>query len=142
MILKLLGTYQEEWEKQTINHDLYFFQLWVSMLLEHQVWMTSIVANFSEKLPVLFFFLLLSPRLASNHLLQSYISLQLHLASIFWEWTVWFSIFSFLRLILNPQPFFPLFFRLWGSVYSKFLISKWTFLFRRDRAALARSRNQ
>ena len=52
---KLLGTYQEEWEKQTINHDLYFFQLWVSMLLEHQVWMISIVANFSEKLPVLFF---------------------------------------------------------------------------------------
>ena len=57
---KLLGTYQEEWEKQTINRDLYFFQLWVSMLLEHQVWMISIVANFSEKLPVLFFFLLLS----------------------------------------------------------------------------------
>ena len=47
---KLLGTYQEEWEKQTINHDLYFFQLWVPMLLEHQVWMISIVANFSEKL--------------------------------------------------------------------------------------------
>ena len=77
---KLLGTYQEEWEKQTINHDLYFFQLWVSMLIEHQVWMISIVANFSEKLPVLFFFLLLffcqSPRptpklFASDHLLQS-----------------------------------------------------------------------
>ena len=33
---KLLGTYQEEWEKQTINHYLYFFQLWVSMLLEIQ----------------------------------------------------------------------------------------------------------
>ena len=30
---KLLGTHQEEWEKQTINHDLYFFQLSVSMLL-------------------------------------------------------------------------------------------------------------
>ena len=71
---KLLGTYQEEWEKQTINHDLYFFQLWVSMLLEHQVWMISIVANFSEELPVLFFFLLLygQPKLfASDHLLQS-----------------------------------------------------------------------
>ena len=72
---KLLGTYQEEWEKQTINHDLYFFQLCVSMLLEHQVWMISIVANFSEKLPVLFFFLLLfhgQPKLfASDHLLQS-----------------------------------------------------------------------
>ena len=26
---KLLGTYQEEREKQTINHDLYFFQFWV-----------------------------------------------------------------------------------------------------------------
>ena len=52
--------HQEEWKKQTIYHDLYFFQLWVSMLLEHQVWMISIVANFSEKLPVLFFFLLLS----------------------------------------------------------------------------------
>ena len=47
---KLLGTYQEEWEKQKINHDLDFFQSWVSMLLEHQVWMISIVANFSEKL--------------------------------------------------------------------------------------------
>ena len=34
---KLLGKYQEEWEKQTINHDLYFFQLWVPMLLEHHV---------------------------------------------------------------------------------------------------------
>ena len=46
------------WEKQKINHDLYFFPLW-SMLLEHQVWMISIVGNFSEKLhhsPVLFFF--------------------------------------------------------------------------------------
>ena len=32
---KLSGTYKEE--KQTINHDLYFFQLWVPMLLEHQV---------------------------------------------------------------------------------------------------------
>ena len=89
IMCKLLGTYQEEWEKQTINHDLYLFQL--PMLLEHQVWMISIVANFSEKLhhsPVLFFFLLLSPRpqFASDHLLQSYFSLQLHLASIFWEW--------------------------------------------------------
>ena len=37
IMYKLLGTYQEESEKQTINHDLYFFQLWVSMLLEHQV---------------------------------------------------------------------------------------------------------
>ena len=26
-------TYKEEWEKQT-DHDLYFFQLWVLMLLE------------------------------------------------------------------------------------------------------------
>ena len=37
IMYKLLGTYQEEFEKQTINHDLYFFQLWVPMLLEHQV---------------------------------------------------------------------------------------------------------
>ena len=66
---KLLGTYQEEWEKQTINHDLYFFQLWVSMLLKHQVWMISIDANFSEKLPVL---LHGQPKLfASDQLLQS-----------------------------------------------------------------------
>ena len=72
---KLLGTYQEEWEKQTINHDLYFFQLWVSMLLEHQVWMISIVANFSEKLlscSSFFFCLHGQPKLfASDHLLQS-----------------------------------------------------------------------
>ena len=34
---KLLGTYKEEREKQTIIHDLYFFQLWVPMLLKHQV---------------------------------------------------------------------------------------------------------
>ena len=47
---KLLGTYQEELEKQTINHDLFFFQLCVSMLLEHLVWMVNIVANFSENL--------------------------------------------------------------------------------------------
>ena len=69
---KLLGTYQEEWEKQTINHDLYFFQLWVSMLLEHQVWMINIVANFSEKLPVFSSCLHGQPKLfASDHLLQS-----------------------------------------------------------------------
>ena len=72
---KLLGTYQEEWEKQTINHDLYFFQLWVSMLLEHQIWMISIAANFSEKLPVLFFFSSVSTAnlscFASDHLLHS-----------------------------------------------------------------------
>ena len=37
IMYKLLGTYQEEREKQTINHDLYLFQLWVPMLLEHQV---------------------------------------------------------------------------------------------------------
>ena len=35
---KLLGTYI--WEKWTRIHD-YFFQLWVPMLLEHQVWMIS-----------------------------------------------------------------------------------------------------
>ena len=29
--IKLLGTYKEEWDKQTIIHDLYFFQLWVPM---------------------------------------------------------------------------------------------------------------
>ena len=57
---KLIGTYKEEWEKQKIIHDLYFFQLWVPMLLEHQVWMIS-----TERLhhsPVLFFFLVLFPR--------------------------------------------------------------------------------
>ena len=43
---KLLCTYKEEGEKHTIIHDLYFFQLWVPMLLQHQV--KSIVANFSE----------------------------------------------------------------------------------------------
>ena len=48
-------------------------------------------------------------------------------------------------LIFGSYPqsstFFPLFFRPWSSVYSKFLISKWTFLFRHDKAALERSRN-
>ena len=34
IMYKLLGTYQEEREKQTINRDLYLFQLWVPMLLE------------------------------------------------------------------------------------------------------------
>ena len=34
---KLVHNYKEEREKQTIIHDLYFFQLWVPMLLEHQV---------------------------------------------------------------------------------------------------------
>ena len=53
IIYKLSGTYQEEWEKQTINHDLYFFQLWVSMLLEHQVWMISIVARKASSLVLL-----------------------------------------------------------------------------------------
>ena len=72
---KLLGTYQEEWEEQTINHDLYFFQLWVSMLLDHQVWMISIVANSSESFQScssFFFCLHGQPKLfASDHLLQS-----------------------------------------------------------------------
>ena len=48
---KLLGIYKKEWEKQTIN--LYFFQLWVSMLLEHQVWMICIVANFQKSCIIL-----------------------------------------------------------------------------------------
>ena len=54
----------------------------------------------------------------------------------------WLSIFSFSRLILNPQPFFPLFISLWSSVCFKFLISKWTFLFHHAKAALARSRSR
>ena len=49
IMYKLLGTYQEDWEKQKINHDLYLFQLWVSMLLEHQVWMISIVCQLFRK---------------------------------------------------------------------------------------------
>ena len=79
---------------------------------------------------------------ASDHLLQSQVSLQLHLASIFWEWTAWFSIFSFSGVILNPQPFFPLFFCLWSSVYSSFSFLSERFFFVHDKSALARSRNQ
>ena len=47
-LLKVITFSKEEWAKETIIHDLYFFQLWVPMLLEHQVWMISIVANVSE----------------------------------------------------------------------------------------------
>ena len=126
--------YQEEWEKQTIYHDLYFFQLWVSMLLEHQVWMISTVANFSEKLPVLFFFLLLSVATANLSCLLETTFSSLRFLFNFTSLQSFESgqrgfLFSFSGVILNPQPFFPLFFCLWSSVYSKFLISKWTFLF-------------
>ena len=67
MIHKLLGTYQEEREKSR--------SIFLSVVGVYVVRTSSLndkqVANFSEKLPVLFFFLLLSPRLASDHLLQS-----------------------------------------------------------------------
>ena len=151
---KLLGTYQEEWEKQTINHDLYFFQLWVSMLTEHQVWMISIVANFSEKLPVLFFFLLLSVSTANLSCL---------LATTFSSLRFLFNSLSSPRLNLLrvagavSHGFLFSHFRVLSSILSlSFLCSSVSealftlsfsflsehFFFVHDKAALARSRNQ
>ena len=151
---KLLGTYQEEWEKQTIYHDLYFFQLWVSMLIEHQVWMISIVANFSEKLPVLFFFLLLSVSTAnlSCLLATTFSSLRflfnslssprfnlLRVARLCFSWFL-FSHFRVLSSILSlsflcssvSEALFTL----------SFSFESERFFFVHDKAALARSRNQ
>ena len=80
--------------------------------------MISIVANFSEKLPVLFFFLLLSVSTAnlSCLLATTFSSLRFffnslsspcfNLLRVARRCFSWFSIFSFSRLILNPQPFF------------------------------------
>ena len=146
---KLLGTYQEEWEKQTINHDLYFFQLWVSMLLEHQVWMISIVANFSEKLPVLFFFLLLS---------VSTTNLSCLLATTFSSLRFLFNFTSLQSFESGQRGFLFSHFRVLSSILSlSFLCSSVSealftlsfsfflserFFFVHDKAALARSRNQ
>ena len=142
--------YQEEWEKQTIYHDLYFFQLWVSMLLEHQVWMISIVANFSEKLPVLFFFLLLSVATANLSCLLETTFSSLRYLFNFTSLQSFESgqrgfLFSFSGVILNPQPFFPLFFCLWSSealFTLSFSYLSERFFFVHDKAALARSQNQ
>ena len=145
---KLLGTYQEEWEKQTINHDLYFFQLLVSMLLEHQVWMISIVANFSEKLPVLFFFHLLSVSMANLSCL---------LATTFSSLRFLFNFTSLQSFESGQRGFLFSHFRVLSSILSlSFLCSSvsealftlsFSFLseclfFVHDKAALARSRNQ
>ena len=127
---KLLGTYQEEWEKQTINHDLYFFQLMGVYVVRTLSLNDKHSCQLFRKASCL---VLLSSSVSTANL--SYL-----LATTFSSLRLWFSIFSFSRLILNPQPFFPLFFRLWSSVYSKFHICNWTFLFRHDKAALARSR--
>ena len=86
---------------------------------------------------------------ASDHLLQFCPTHFHHLASIFWQrpgavcrGLLFLTTFSFPLLFFfcspscsiffasYPQPFFPLFFSQWSSVCFKFLISKWTFLFR------------
>ena len=54
----------------------------------------------------------------------------------------WLSIFSFSRHILNPQPFFPLFFGLSSSVCFKFSFLSERFFFVHAKAALVHSRNQ
>ena len=140
--------YQEEWEKQTIYHDLYFFQLWVSMLLEHQVWMISIVANFSEKLPVLFFFLLLSVSTANLSCL---------LATTFSSLRFLFNFTSLQSFESGQRGFLFSHFRVLSSILSlSFLCSSVSealftlsfsflserFFFVHDKAALAWSRNQ
>ena len=116
------------------DHDLYFFQLWVSMLLEHQVWMISIVANFSEKLPVLFFFLLLSVSTTNLSCLLATTFSSLRFLFNFTSLQSFESgqrgfLFSHFRVLSSILSLSFLFFCLWSSVYSKFLISKWTFLF-------------
>ena len=142
---KLLGTYQEEWEKQKISHDLYFFQLWVSMLLEHQVWMISIVANFSEKLPVLFFFLL--PSVSTTNL-------SCLLATTFSSLRFLFNFTSLQSFESGQRGFLFSLFQVLSSILSlSFLCSSVSealftpflsecFFFVHDKAALARSRNQ
>ena len=57
---------------------------------------------------------------------KSWVSLQPLLTSIFESGQALFLVS--LRLIFNPQPFFPLF-RLWSSVYCEFHISSERFLF-------------
>ena len=106
--------------------------------------MINIVANFSEKLPVLFFFLLLSVATANlSCLLESTFS-SLRFLFNFTSLQSFESgqrgfLFSFSGVILKPQPFFPLFFSLFTLSFS-YLSER--FFFVHDKAALARSRNQ
>ena len=136
---KLLVTYQEEWEKQTINNDLFLSVVGVYVVR---------TSSLNDKHSCQLF------RKASSLVLSSSVStanLSCLLATTFSNLRFFFNftslqsfesgqrvfLFSHFRVLtLNPQPFFPLFFRLWSSVYSKFVISKWTFLFRHDKAAL------
>ena len=101
--------------------------------------MISIVANFSEKFRVLFFFLLLSVATANLSCLLETTFSSLRFLFNFTSLQSFESgqsgfLFSFSGVILNPQPFFPLFFCL--SYLSE------RFFFVHDKAALARSRNQ
>ena len=108
--------------------------------------MISIVANFSEKLPVLFFFLLsvatanlsclLETTFSSLRFLFNFTSLQS------FESGQRGFLFSFSGVILNPQPSF-----LCSSVSEALFTLSFSYLSERfffvpDKAALARSRNQ
>ena len=103
--------------------------------------MISIVANFSEKLPVLFFFLLLSVATANLSCLLETTFSSLRFLFNFTSLQSFESgqrgfLFSFSGVILNPQPFFPALFTLSFSYLSE------RFFFVHDKAALARSQNQ
>ena len=113
------------------------------MLLEHQVCMISIVANFSEKLPVLFFFLLLSVATANLSCLLETTFSSLRFLFNFTSLQSFESgqrgfLFSFSGVILNPQcsSVSEALFTLSFSYLSE------RFFFVHDKAALARSRNQ
>ena len=109
--------------------------------------MISIVANFSEKLPVLFFYLLLSVATANLSCLLETTFSSLRFLFNFTSLQSFESgqrgfLFSFSGVILNPQPFF-----LCSSVSEALFTLSFSFLSERfffvhDKAALARSRNQ
>ena len=84
--------------------------------------MISRVANFSEKLPVLFFFLLLSVATANLSCLLETTFSSLRFLFNFTSLQSFESgqrgfLFSFSGVILNPQPFFPLFFCLFSVLF-------------------------
>ena len=106
--------------------------------------MISIVADFSEKLPVLFFFLLLSVATANLSCLLETTFSSLRFLFNFTSLQSFESgqrgfLFSFSGVILNPQPFFPVSEALFTLSFS-YLSER--FFFVHDKAALARSRNQ
>ena len=142
---KLLGTYQEEWEKLTINHDLYLSVVGVYVVRTSSLNDKHSCQLFRKASSLVLLSSSVSTANLSCLLATTFSSLGFSSTSPrFNLLRVESVVFYFLIFPSYPQSsaYLSLFLRLWSSVYSKFLISKWTFLFRHDKAALECSRNQ